>query len=163
MKKLFLLSLIFINIIVFGQEYKYAIGPRFSWGFGVNAKEYISKKSAIEVDLDFQPSGFVLSGEYEYHLLAFDEDGLWWFMDGGPFIGLWGKKQHWENVPEPTFIAGIVAIGGLEYNFPRKPLSLSLSLEPRYNLIGIQRFWAYGGISLRYTFQAKLEEEVETE
>ena len=159
MKKIVLLSLIFVSIFVSGQEYKYAIGPRFSWGFGIDAKTYISEKSAIEAALDIQPSGFILSGEYEYHLLAFDEDGLWWFMGGGPYIGLWGVKQHWENVEDPTFIAGFVAIGGLEYNFPKKPLSLSFSLEPRYNLIGIQRFWAYGGVSLRYTFQAKEEED----
>jgi hypothetical protein len=159
MKKLLFLSLLLVNIFVFGQEYKYAIGPRFSWGFGIDAKMYIGKKSAIESALDIQPSGFILSGEYEYHLLAFDEDGLYWFMGGGPFLGLWGKKQHWENISEPMFIVGIIVIGGLEYNFQKKPLSLSISLEPRYNLIGIQRFWAYGGISLRYTFQAKEEEE----
>ena len=62
MKKLIILSLIFVSIFVSGQEYKYAIGPRFAFGFGVDAKQYISKKSAIEVALDIQKSSFILSG-----------------------------------------------------------------------------------------------------
>ena len=159
MKKVIIIILAFVSISVYSQDYENAIGLKFGWGVGVDAKHYLSLNSAVETSLMFQPSGMILSANYEYHLPAFDEEGLYWFMGGGLYLGYWGTKNPWENIEEPTFVAGISAIGGIEYNFPKNPFSLSVDLQPRYNLANINRFWATGGIAFRYTFQAKEEEE----
>lgn len=159
MKKLIIIGLLLSNIGVFSQDYEKAIGLEFGWGVGINAKYYFSLNSAVEASIMLQPSGLILSGNYEYHLPAFDEEGLYWFMGGGLYLGSWGTKNPWENIEEPIFVAGINVIGGIEYNFQKKPFSLSVDLQPRYNLVNINRFWATGGITFRYTFQAKEVEE----
>jgi hypothetical protein len=160
MKKLLFFLFIITNIVVFSQDYANAIGLKFGWGLGIDAKHYMSLNSAVEANLDFQPSGFILSSNYEYHLPAFDEEGLYWFMGGGLYLGLWGEKNPWENIEEPMFVAGVSGIAGIEYNFQKNPFSMAIDLQPRFNLVNITRFWAIGGVAFRFTFQAKEEEEI---
>ena len=163
MKKIYTLviSILFFYNVNAQFYYKTAVGLKIGWGIGLNAKHFIGENSdhAVEVALDFQEGGFMLNSYYEYHLEAFKADGLRWFFGGGPYIGVWGDNQWNKTLKSPLFVSGIVAIMGIEYTLENYPINISLDLQPRYNLIGSSQIWATGGITLRYTFKEKEDEE----
>jgi len=168
MKKIYILifGILFFYNVNAQFYYKTAVGLKLGWGIGLNAKHFIGDNSdhAVEVALDFQKGGFIFNGYYEYHLEAFKADGLRWFFGGGPYIGIWDKGSQWSKIEDfgdknKLFVSGIVAIMGIEYTFNNFPINVALDLQPRYNFIGSSQMWATGGITLRYTFKEKEDEE----
>ncbi len=143
--------------------YKTAVGLKIGWGIGLNAKHFIGDNSdhAAEIALDFQKEGFILNGYYEYHLEAFKADGLRWYFGGGPYIGIWDENNQWNKENKDNlFVSGIVAIMGIEYTLENFPINIALDIQPRYNFVGSSQIWATGGITLRYTFKEKDDEDV---
>ncbi len=162
MKRILLVLIVIFAIYnADAQIYKTAYGLKVGWIVGANAKHFISQKSAIEGDLDIQKKGFILTGTYQYHFDVKKIETFKWFIGGGAHFGLWDKSVTWVSLKEPTYIGGITAMIGIEYAFPTIPLSLALDLDPRYNLFGKKTFWAYGGISIRYTIPIVDEDEVD--
>ena len=164
MKKIYTLvfSMLFFYNVNAQFYYKTAIGIKLGWGIGLNAKHFIGENSdhAVEVALDFQKQGLMLNGYYEYHLEAFKAYGLRWFLGGGPYIGIWDENNQWNKENKDNlFVSGIVAIMGIEYTLENYPINVALDLQPRFNFIGSSQIWATGGITIRYTFKEKYEEE----
>jgi hypothetical protein len=168
MRHIVILAIIFIfSIKANSQYYHTAVGLKLAWGVGVvNAKHFLgyNSNSAVEVSLDIQNEGFVFNGFYEYHLEAFKTNGLFWYFGGGPFLGVWGENNPWKTlIDEKTaFVSGVTAIMGIEYTLENYPFNFAIDLEPKYNFAGPKLFWAYGGITVRYTFKEKDEEESKT-
>ena len=156
---------LFLGLLLFynanAQYYKTAIGLKLGWGIGIDAKHFIGENSdhAIEECIDIQKDGFIVNGYYEYHLEAFKADGLRWYFGGGPYVGVWGDNQWNKTIQNPLIVSGVVAIMGIEYTLEFAPINISLDLQPRYNIVGTNQMWATGGITLRYTFKEKEEEE----
>ena len=159
-KVIFGIFLFTLTFNLTAQDYINSAGVKLGWGFGVTGKHFISEKSAIEAELMFQPKNFFSGAYYEYHLPAFekDYDGFYWVLGGGIHFGQW-KDVPWKYFEDDFYFAGITAVGGIEYVFKKSPFTLQGTIEPRMNIINDNSFWAVGGLTLRYIFKQKTEEE----
>jgi len=161
-KAFFIIFTMFISYNINAQYYNTAIGLKLGWGIGIDAKHFLGENSdhAIEACLDIQKDGFVLSTFYDYHLEAFKVDGLRWYFGLGPYLGVWGENQWNKTLKEKLFVMGAVGVMGIEYTLENFPINFALDLQPRFNFVGTTQIWATGGITVRYTFKPKEEEEI---
>lgn len=150
-------------LIVFGfvsaskaQDYKTGVGLRGGFESGLTVKHFTGEKSAFEFILASRWRGFNITGLYEVHNLAFNEERLKWFIGFGGHVGFWdGNYTHkyWGEPGVSYTVAGIDGILGLEYNFNEVPINLSLDWKPAFNIVGYSGWWADGGaLSIRYIF-----------
>ncbi|MGQ9620083.1 MAG: hypothetical protein ACUVTX_03760 [Bacteroidales bacterium] len=154
MKKLILiLSTVFcFSILLYGQDYNTGIGLRLGYFNGITVKHFIHGTSAIEGLLYIRWKGFEVTGLYEVHTPAFQTAGLNWFFGGGAHIGFYnGDNTPWGDVGATYTNIGIDGIVGLEYNFSKIPLNLSLDWKPELNIIGYREFW-YDNVALSVRF-----------
>lgn len=150
-----------VILLVFGisgysnaQDYNTAIGLRGGTGFGLTIKHFIEDDVAIEGIVNSRYSGLNVTGLYEWHVMAFDIDGLNWYYGPGVHIGFWdGANLPWVDDAEAYTIIGVDFIGGLEYKIDNLPICISLDYKPAFNFVGYTGFWAdSGALSVRYTF-----------
>ncbi len=153
MRKLLFILLIIatVPVVTNAQSYTNAIGLRGGFGGGLTYKHFIKKTVALEGILVTKSNGFDISGLYEIHAEAFDQQGLNWYYGFGGHIGNWRTNDYNDNI-NYTFI-GIDGILGLEYNFREIPINISIDWKPSLNIVGYFGPWNEGGaISLRYRF-----------
>jgi len=152
----FVLTVIFtgaVAMILNGQDYNTGIGLRIGSSSGFTIKHFIKDKSAIEGLLTTRWHGFDITGLYEIHNQAFDEDNLKWYYGFGAHLGFYdGDNVEW-GAPGSTYsVIGIDGIIGIEYSFTEAPVNIGLDLKPALNLIGYTGLWAEFGLSVRYIF-----------
>ncbi len=126
------------------QDYNWAVGLRMGGDTGgISAKHKIGPSSAIEgIASAYWDDGFMLTALYERYIPVF----------GQGFNFFYGAGAHLGNFDE-VFILGVDGILGLEYNFARVPISLSLDWKPAFNIIEDTDFWAADiALGVRVTF-----------
>jgi hypothetical protein len=132
---------------VSAQDYKVAIGVRFSTAAptlsnSVSIKYFLDESNAIEGLVSFGDR-FGLGGLYEKHQLIGGTPAFKWFYGGGGYIGF-ENGQTWLG---PT---GVV---GLDYKFQNAPLNLSLDWKPELDIIPKINFVPDAfGLTARFTF-----------
>ncbi len=156
MRKVILTAILAISIVALSsaQEYNTGIGLRGGLSQGLTLKHFVRSKAALEGILSTRWSGFVITGLYEVHNIAFDVDRLRWFYGGGGHIGFWnGNNVTWGDAGSSYTVIGIDGILGIEYSFSEAPINIGIDWKPAINLVGYTGFWADGGaISIRYIF-----------
>ncbi|MBZ4188757.1 hypothetical protein [Niabella beijingensis] len=172
--KTIILSLAYIAIAgcaVAQSRYSRAVGIRISShtdyaAVAASYKFYISDPGAIELNAGFgrrnrysiydgeywYTTGVCLSGAYQHHFKITAVDGLKWFVGGGLLIFNSFSKQNYYD----GFGTGILATGGIDYQFPAIPLNLSADFRPVLHIAAPSGFGTFHGhtfgIAARYTF-----------
>lgn len=129
------------------QTYETAIGAKFyttsgSVG-GINIRHATTSSTALEGSLLFYSGGLGLEGLYEYQGPISNAPGLMYFVGGGGLLGF--GTGHNDNV---NFALRLT--GGVDYKFPEAPISVSLGLDPFFNLTPSTGSRLALGIGLRY-------------
>jgi len=158
MKKIVITCLIVFCLVSvsYAQDYNTGIGLRAGPYYGLTVKHFTGEKSAFEFLLASRWNGFVITGLYEIHNMAFNTERLKWFIGFGGHIGFWnGNYPHdyWGTPGTSYTVIGIDGILGLEYSFAEVPINIGVDWKPALNLVGYSGFWADGGaLSIRYIF-----------
>ena len=150
MKKL---SLFFIALIGIGaasvsaQSYETAIGAKFYTTYGsvggINIRHMSTANTALEGSLLFYSGGLGVEGLYEYQGPVSDVDGLNYFVGGGGLLGFGTGKNDGVGF-------ALRLTGGVDYKFPETPISVSLGLDPFFQLSPSTGSHLSLGIGLRY-------------
>jgi hypothetical protein len=138
MKKTLLILLLAISTLGMGktQDYDTGIGVKIGMAPGISVKHFITTNAAFEGIATFRWRGANLTGLAEFHLPVFDTEGFTFYYGGGLHLGVWdsgialGKAETGRK-----FNFGIDGVLGLEYAFPRLPLSLGLDWKPGFNIV----------------------------
>jgi len=158
MKKIVITCLIVFCLvsISYAQDYKTGIGLRAGPYYGLTVKHFLGEKPAFELMLASRWSGFVVTGLYEIHNMAFNVERLKWYFGFGGHIGFWNGNythRYWGDEGTNYTVIGIDGILGLEYSFAEVPINLGIDWKPAINFVGYSGFWADGGaLSIRYIF-----------
>lgn len=150
--------------------YTTSIGLRGGYTSGLSFKHFIKNDAALEFVLGSRWRGLSITGLYEFHKgNAFDVPELTWVYGIGARVGFYDGRSYYGyrtrgncndpsdpdcdayyNENRPITAIGIVAIGGLEYQFTDIPFTISLDIMPNIYL----NYWGGnfidGSMSLRY-------------
>jgi len=123
------------------DAYEKSIGIRGGVPTGVSFKHFLEFAGAVEgiFACNFTNDRvFSLTGLYEYHFfLNYDTN---FFVGGGLSLG--ANKDEFRVTAE--------AIGGIEYVFPRFPMSFSLDYKPAFNIFDPEFFFNEFALTVRY-------------
>ena len=146
-------SLLLIAIICVGtasvqaQSYETAIGAKFYTTYGsvggINIRHMSNANTALEGSLLFYSGGLGLEGLYEYQGPISNADGLNYFVGGGGLLGFGTGHNSGANF-------ALRLTGGVDYKFPETPISVSLGLDPFFQLSPSTGSYLALGIGLRY-------------
>jgi hypothetical protein len=162
-----------------GGPYKTGIGGRIGFEGGLTLKHFVSGTGAIEgiITTGWFYRGFRIIGLYEYQKsFGAGAEGLSWFAGGGFHLGFYDnayygygygygnyygaygyydKHGNWHPVGYRSSYTsiGIDFIAGLEFVFPKAPLSISLDVKPFFDLYGRGSRYLDGALSVRYTIK----------
>ena len=123
------------------DAYGRSIGLRGGTPAGVSYKHFLDFAGAIEgiVGFNFMNGRvFTLTGLYEHHF--FINYNLNFYAGGGLTLGF--------NSDEFRLI--IDGIGGIEYVFPRFPMSFSLDYKPAFHIFGPEFLYNEFALTIRY-------------
>ena len=123
------------------DAYGKAIGVRGGTPTGVSYKHFLEFAGAIEGIFGYNFTNgrvFTLTGLYEHHF--FINYNTNFFAGGGLTLG--------ANSDEFRLI--VDAIGGIEYVFPRFPMSFSLDYKPAFNIFDADFFFNEFALTVRY-------------
>jgi hypothetical protein len=143
--KIFLLTLFFIGGTIYNSvaqdAYGKAIGLRGGTPAGVSYKHFLEFAGAVEGIVGYNFTNgrvFTVTGLYEHHFFVNYNTNF--FAGGGLTLG--------ANSDEFRLI--VDAIGGIEYVFPRFPMSFSLDYKPAFNIIGTEFLLNEFALTIRY-------------
>ena len=158
-KKLFIIALFFgfaFSPRMMAQDYHTGLGIHGGFSSGISVKHFYTTNIAVEGILTTRFQGFKITGLAEWHLPVFDTEGLYFFYGGGAHLGIWDSERDYFGNPVPgnKLFLGADGIIGLEYAFPRFPLSIGLDWKPGFEIISDFGF-AHDEIALsvRYLFR----------
>lgn len=125
------------------QDYQTAIGVNLGDIMGVNFKQFLSDRSAVEADFGYQFSsnGISLTAIYQYHIPLVDQFKL--YVGGGLNIGV--SHLHRGG----AFALGIDPQVGFEYTFQNAPIVLAVDYQPQINFFTPMR-WGVAGFKIRF-------------
>jgi len=148
MKKmhLFMMAVLAISVSnrIFAQEYKMALGARFTTATAtvnnaVSFKYFLNENSALEGLFSFDP--VTLGALYEFYR-PLGAPGLQWFFGGGGFVSFNNDD-----------VFGALGIIGLDYKFQKIPLNISVDWKPELTLVNEVSFEASTvGLGVRFAF-----------
>lgn len=148
--------LLFICALIFSkrasaQDYKAAVGLKFSYEYGPSGKYFISETDALEATLGLRSHGAVFTGLWERHLPIFDVDKLKLYYGFGAHIGGTGYNSNpkFNN----TMLLGADGIIGVEYVIPEAPIAISIDVNPRLEFGHGPYFDIAPGLGLKYIFK----------
>jgi len=143
--KIILFTLILIGSSIGNAEaqdaYGKSIGIRGGTPTGVSYKHFLDFAGAIEgiVGYNFLNGRvFTVTGLYEHHF--FINYNLNFYAGGGLTLGF--------NSDEFRLI--VDGIGGIEYVFPRFPMSFSLDYKPAFHIFGPEFLYNEFALTIRY-------------
>ncbi len=158
MKKLFLICIFTVGLAggLSGQDYRTGLGIRGGFSNGISIKHFYTTDIAVEGILTTRWNGFRVTGLAEWHIPAFDTEGLYFYYGFGAHVGIWDSEKDYfgDPVSGTGFFLGIDGVAGLEYAFPGIPLSVGLDWKPGFEIITDFGF-AHDEIALsvRYLFR----------
>ena len=148
MKKIHILIIVVLATSVsnriFGQEYKMALGARFTTANAtvnnaISFKYFLNETRALEGLFSFDP--VTLGALYEVHR-PLGAPGLQWFFGGGAYVSFNNDD-----------VFGAMGIIGLDYKFQKIPLNISVDWKPELNLVDEVSFEASTvGLGVRFAF-----------
>lgn len=168
MKKILLMTSLFIAGSALAQDYKNSIGIRLGSGIydvvGVSYKTFITQPGALEFNLGFRPyshsvpnykhkwTNVSISGAYQHHFPIGDIDGFKWYVGGGLVLAnSFSNNDYYTGVS-----VGIFPTGGVDYKLKNAPFAFSVDLRPTVHVVEAydyyNGFYFNGGITARYTF-----------
>ncbi len=128
--------LLLINLTARSQDYDLGIGIKAGMAPGVSVKYFPTTDKAIEGIATFRWGGVNVTGLAEFHLPIFDTKGMNFYYGGGIHLGVWDSGKAIDKPDTGSkFNFGIDGIVGLEYAFPKFPLSLGLDWKPNFNIV----------------------------
>ena len=143
--KPFLFTLIFTAFGAskgFAQDaYGSSIGIRGGTPTGVSYKHFLEFAGAIEGIVGYNFTNgrvFTVTGLYEHHF--FINYNLNFYAGGGLTLGFSGDE----------FRLILDAIGGIEYVFPRFPMSFSLDYKPAFSALNTELYFNEFALTIRY-------------
>lgn len=124
------------------EGYKSALGVNVGAIMGVNFKQFVSKRGALDFAFgyDIPKNGLMLTAVYEQHFRM--ADGLNAYVGGGVNFGL-GYMEY--------FVFGIDPTVGFEYKFAASPVVMALDYTPQINFFGTRCDWSVVALKLRFT------------
>lgn len=124
------------------QSYKSALGVNVGAIMGVNFKQFVSKRGALDFAFgyDIPKNGFMLTAVYQQHFRM--AEGLSAYVGGGVNLGL-GYMEY--------FVFGIDPTVGFEYKFAASPVAMALDYTPQINLFGVRCDWSVVALKVRFT------------
>ncbi len=143
-----ILLIIISTTTVYSQDYKYEIGSRSGYPFGLTFKAYSSNEVATEFILSYRQGGFQSTILFEkYKPIDFRySDNFFYYTGIGAHLGYTTKsKDHiFENYIIKQYpyehqfrpVLGMDAIFGIEYRIYDFPLNISLDIKPYFDLFG---------------------------
>jgi hypothetical protein len=140
----FITLLLLIGSLSQAQDYKNALGVRFSssdaaLNTGITYKRFFGT-TAVEALVTFGDP-FAIGALLEKYNPT-NAAGLNWFYGGGAYVGFGDKRN-----------LGAQGIVGLDYQFQQVPINVSLDWKPELNFIQEVSFEpAAVGFSVRFTF-----------
>jgi hypothetical protein len=140
----FITFLLLIGFLSQAQDYKNALGVRFSssdaaLNTGITYKRFFGS-TALEALVTFGDP-FAIGALLEKYKPT-NAAGLNWFYGGGAYVGFGDKRN-----------LGAQGIIGLDYQFQQVPINVSLDWKPELNLVQEVSFEpAAVGFSVRFTF-----------
>ena len=164
------------------QDYKTAIGARIGLNHGITLKHFFSKKFALEGLLSTcylgprSALGANVTALAEWHFPIVER--FKWFIGGGIHTGVYfsslsspnnnmdvsmhvTSNQMWYSATDyPSILIGVDFMIGLEYKFPKKPISLQFDYKPSFSFRTTPENKSHGfrlglldtALSIRYTF-----------
>lgn len=140
------LSLTFSSLLA--QDYSFSIGARVGSERGISVKHVYDSPIATEGMLVHHKDGIHLIGLAEYQV------SLGRHSDSYLFFGLGGHAGYQDLLDQsksPVAVAGLDAILGFEYVFPRTPLVFAIDMKPQLELLGgIVPSGNHAAVTLRY-------------
>jgi len=149
MKRLQLITaFVFINILAFSQEFKQAVGIRIGYTGGIEYRIFSDELNSYKFLIGSRERGLIAHAIKEWHRIDLfpSTDQLSFVYGGGVHIGYerWDQQYYDYNysyyVTRTAFIAGIDGLAGLEYLFPKVPISLGFEVKPYFDLFGREMF-----------------------
>lgn len=148
MKKLIILTLLFMPALLFAQTYHNAIGIRGGLTAGFEYRYYTDDANSYKFLLGTRDNGVQFHALKEFHQYDLFEftDQLVFFYGAGLHAGYeqWQKRytqneQVWYE-DRTAFLAGMDALVGLEYEFYEVPISLGFEAKPYFDVFGSNMF-----------------------
>jgi hypothetical protein len=157
MKKLLLIAVVIFSAnLIYGQNYKSAVGGRLGTPFAASYKTFLDDKAAIEVYASFRGYSNVgsylgINGAYQIHSPITSVAGLSWYYGGGAGLGFWSFDNDFGTDESTTSIL-LSGYLGLEYTFDGTPISISADWVPTYYLNGYGSGFGSdsGALAIRY-------------
>lgn len=106
--------------------YNRAIGINLGLPFGVNYKQFLANRDALEFSLGYVNSGVMFTALYQYHVNLVENFNM--YVGGGVNVGLVGLSHRTQ------FALGIDPTVGFEYKFSEAPIVLALDYAPQINI-----------------------------
>ena len=155
MKKILLLAAVILTCSFAanaqtGNGYKNAIGVRGAWGAEVSYQRYIAPANRLEGTLGINRYGFSVEAVHQWMFeIPANTSGVWqWYAGAGAGLGAWNSKDV-----KGGFCLGALGQIGIEYNFAKVPLQLSVDYRPGFYLIPETVFdWSGFALGIRYCF-----------
>ena len=155
LKKIFTVTLFIVAFTVSSnaQDYTTGLGLRFGYESGLTLKHFFTRSDAGEFLVSVSPNYFHLTGLYENHKQLAGVQNMYWYIGVGAHIGSTNKNE--EQAIKNRISIGTDFIVGLEFVFPRVPLTMSLDWKPAFNYINNKNDNWYSPLtlSLRYAFK----------
>jgi hypothetical protein len=149
MKKILMLNLVLVLISVsnriHAQEYKMALGARFTAAQatvnnGISFRYFLNENHALEGLLSFDPVS--IGGLYEVYR-PLGAPGFQWFFGGGAYVSF-----------NDNDVLGAMGVVGLDYKFQKVPLNISIDWKPELSLVKEIGFEAATvGLGIRFAFK----------
>lgn len=137
------------------STYNTGIGLRGGITNGLTVKHFLDEANALEGILSTRFRGFQITGLYERHTTAFDEERLNWFFGVGGHIGAYDdydgpfdNDRYGNGQP----VIGIDGIVGLEYHIEPIPFTIGVSAKPFFEFAEPGFVFWDAGLSVRYVF-----------
>lgn len=141
MKKFFLVVLLLASIVFSSkaQDYENAIGLRLGISNGITFKHRLAERNMFEFIFASRFRGMSLTGLYERQLISdlFGFENFNAFAGFGGHLGRYdGVETTWANKTGKYTVIGVDGIIGLEYNFSKFPINVSVDWKPYAEIIG---------------------------
>jgi outer membrane protein W len=146
-KQFLLIVSIFSCSFGFAQNYKAAVGVKFSGysslgGPAISYKQFIKTNAAIEALFSFKDP-VALGAMYQVHKDIGASGNMQWYYGGGGYFVF----------SKPSVGIGVMGIIGLDYKFDNAPINLSLDFKPEFAIAPSAGFdFNSFGFAIRYVF-----------
>lgn len=147
--KIFALTLVALlfsgAVTVHAQDYKSAVGLNIGTTMGVNIKQFLGEKSAIEGTFGYQYKDKMVmtTVAYQYHIKLVST--FKFYVGGGVNLG----AEHVNN--KYKLALGIAPNVGFEYKFKNAPIALGLDYMPQLDFFRGAN-WELAMLKLRFCF-----------